>query len=345
MGISGSNTDSFQQTNGSGENYGYGSQSGQQSGTWKPNAAVAPIYGQIAGMLGNMLQTPGYFPGQTYIGPSQATQQGVNMGMSSMPWYNQAAEGLGQAGQTYGQAATTLGGAVPYQAGAANTALGNYNFLSNAADVANNPYVQGQLGVNAQRVGQQFNENWLPSINSGAQAVNALGSTRQGVAQAQGLERATQQLANANAETMLGAYGQGLGAQQNALGQVGNLQQAFMQPGRTAAEMAKYQEQGGNLQGLAGDWINKGAQQALGYGQNVEGYQQKALDDAMNRYNYQYQSPYQQIEQLGSVLNNLFQPTGTTLGAGTGTTTQQGNNAYTGKGWGQKSTVSGGMGF
>jgi len=237
--------------------------------TWSqytPNPATLPLYGMLAGGATQLGQTPTpYFPGQGYVSPSAPTQYGVNQGMAAiqnqLPWLN-------------------------------NVAGQNYGFLSNAADVANNPYVQGQLGVNAQQVGQQLREQWLPQINAGAQQVNALGSTRHGVAQAQAAERAAQQLSNANASTMLTAYGQGLNAQQGALGQLGNLQQAALAP----------------------------SQAALGLGRSVEGYQGAALQDAMNRFGYQYQEPWSRLGQVQGTLG-AFQNLGTTQGYGQGSST------------------------
>ena len=332
MGIAGSFSDQYSESKGSGQASGLGSNTGQQSGTWKPNAAVSGIYGQLAGMLGNMAGvSQGYFPGQGYVAPSAATQVGVNMGMSALPNYQNAAN-------SYNSAAGLTPAAAAQQIGVNNTALGNYGYLSNAADVANNPYVQGQLAANKQQVNQAFNESWLPAINQGAQTVNALGSSRQGLAQAQGIERAAQQLANTNANTMLTAYGQGLGAQQSALGQAGSLNSNLLNPSASLAQGATWQQQ-------AGDTLHQGAQNALGYGQTVEGYQQSALNDAMNRYNWQYTEPYQRISNAGSVLNSIFQPTGTTLGSNTGLTSQQQSNADTSKGWGVGSKLSGGMGM
>lgn len=344
MGISGSFSDKYGEAKGSGQQSGLGSTSGQQSGTWSPNAAVAPAYSQISGMLNNMVGVPqGYFPGYGYVAPSAATQAGVNMGMSAMPAYQDAANLYGNSASGFGTAAGTAGLTALQQAGLNSTALGNYGFLSRAANVVNNPYVQNQLTTNAQQVGQSLREDWLPAINNGAQTVNAMGSSRQGLAQAQGVERAAQQLANTNAGTMLNAYQQGLGAQQNALANSGAMLANLGAPMNTLAQGASYLGQGGAaaLQGAGA--LQTGAQNALGYGQTVEGYQQKALDDAINRYNYQYTEPYNRITNVGSVLNNLFQPTGITTGANMGTTSQQQSNANTSKGWGMASELTGGM--
>jgi len=249
--------------------------SDQSQSSFVPNSAVSPLYGYMAGIGQQMGQTPTpYFPGVGYVGPSQATMAGVNTGMGAMGQYSQGA----QAAQD----------AAPWMQGLNLASLGNYGFLSNAADVANNPYVQGQLGVNQQQVNKNLYENLIPQINSGAQQVNALGSSRQGLMQGRAIGDTSQALANANASTMLNAYGQGLGAQQYALGQTGQMLQNQLAPA--------------NAYGQAGDMLNRAGQTGLNYGGVVEGYQQKALDDAMARWAHQYAEPWDRAGMLGQLL-------------------------------------------
>lgn len=239
----------------------------QNVGSYIPSEAEAPMYGWLSQMMQNMMQTPQpYFPGQGYVGPSQPTQQGVNammMGAGLMPQFLQQASG-------------------------------NLGFLSNAADVANNPYVQDQLAANEQAVTQALQERWLPGVNEQAMSVGAMGSSRHGIREAQAMERAAQQLANQNASTMLNAYGQGLGAQQFALGQTGNMLQNLLAPGM--AQMAA--------------------------GQAVEDYQQRALNDQMARWNWMYQEPWQRAQNVMGGLGTM-RGLGTQYGQGT-----QPNPAY-----------------
>ncbi len=242
----------------------------QSQSTLVPNQAAQPMYGWMAGLGQQLMQTPiQYFPGQGYVSPSAATQQGVGQmmqGAQAMQPY------LGQQGQ-------------------------NYNFLSNAADIPNNPYVQGMMNQNAQNVNRQLSESWLPAINRGAQQVNALGSDRQGIAQGLASGRAADALSAANAQTQLTAYGQGLGAQTQALGQTGNMLQNLMAPG-----MAQ-----------------------LGAGQAVEGYQQKALEDQMARFQYQYNEPWMRAQNIAGLMGALA-PTGIEYGSGQGSGTQPNPN-------------------
>ena len=90
------------------------------------------------------------------------------------------------------------------------------------------------------------------------------------------------------------AYGQGLTAQTNVLGALGGLQQGMLAPSQTTLSA-------GNV--------------ASGVGQNVESYQQKALEDAMTRFGYQYQEPYQRLQLAGQAAG-MLQPLGTQYGSG-----------------------------
>jgi hypothetical protein len=236
--------------------------SSQSQSGWTPNSAASPGYGFIGGNTTQLMQEPvPYFPGQTYVGPSSLTQQGVaaqQMGAQAMiPTLQQAAQ--------------------------------NYGSLSNAADISNNKNVQDMMAANNTAATDWLNQTALPTINSGAQSVNAMGSDRQGLMQGQAAGEAQKNLLSQNAATQMDAYTAGLGAQQSALGQTGSMLSNYLQP--------------------AG---------ALGQaGQTVEGYQGAALQDAMNRYSYQYQEPWQRMQNTGSSLGFL-QPLGTSYGSSYG---------------------------
>ena len=265
---------------------------GQSSFT--PAGAAAPLYGNVAGIGQQLGGTPTpYFPGMGYVGPSGPTQQGINLGMGALPYY--------------GQAAQTSAAAAPLMGGLLGQGLGNYNFLSNAADVGQNPYVQDMMSQNARLLNRNFTEGLMPQIRGSSVGVNALGSSRQGIAEGLAARGTQEAISDANERLLLGAYGQGLGAQTSALGQTGSMLNNLMAPGQAYGQAAGYLGQGG--------------QAALGYGQAVEGYQQRALQDAMSRFNYQYQEPWQRAAQMGQVMG-LLQPIGmqNTSGIGQGQT-------------------------
>ena len=234
---------------------GGGSSRGQSSFT--PADAAAPMYGYVSGIGQQMGQTPTpYFPGMGYVGPSPLTQLGV-----------QGMQGLGM--QSYG----------------------NYGFLSNAADVANNPYVQNMLSANRGEVQDKLMQDVLPGIAGGASQIGMLGSSADALMRGRAIGDAATGLSRTNANMMLGAYGQGLGAQQNALGMTGNLMSAYGMPGQV-----------------------------------VEGYQDRALRDAMARYGYQYQEPWQRMGNIGQAME-LLSPIGQQNTSGSNMTVNSAPNA------------------
>lgn len=228
----------------------YTSQSGggtsSQTQTFAPWARARPAYGRMADRT-NALATQG----PQYVGPSGYTQQAWNSGA-------QGAQGM---------------------ANLLPTAQGNYNFLSNAADVANNPYVQGMLQTNNQQAMDALTRQMLPALQSGAVGVNNLGSSRLALAQGQAIGDTQRSLQQANNQLMMGAYGQGLGAQQNALGQTGALQQSYLAPSQA------YQ----------------------GIGQSQEAYDQARID-----------APWRHLQNVGAALQ-YTNPMGVMSGRGTGT--------------------------
>lgn len=235
-----------------------------------------PIHGvyynlgpQILHSLGNAMQPwtgSAEYPGG-YVGPTSATRNAWEQGNQTIPYYNQAA-GLAS-------------DAVPGMQGILGTAGGNYGFLSNAADVANNPYVQAQLTANASNVKQLLLEQILPAIQGQAVGGSAVGSSRHGIAQAQGIERAAEQLSRANAFTMLNAYGQGLNAQQMALGYTGNMLQNQLAPA--------------GAMGMAGQYGNMAMDIGRRVGESQEQYQQRQLDQQRYMHEFQQMEPWQRM--------------------------------------------------
>ena len=235
--------------------------SGQQdsttntSQTFTPWASAQPTYNAMAGLMNQQAAA-----GPQYVGPSSDTQQSWNMGR---------------------QAAGTLGSL-------AATGVQNYNFLSRAADVANNPYVQGMMQNNRAAAQRSLTEDFLPALGNQAQAAGGMGGSRQGVAQGMATDRVAKSMLEANNSLAMGAYSQGLGAQQNALSGLGALQTAQLAP-------------------------------SLAYGaigQSREGYQQAAQD-----------APWRHLQNLGAAqqyLNPLGSMQGTSRATGTSASGPQG---------------------
>lgn len=205
-------------------------------------------------------QSPGaqFFPGQTYVSPSDATQLAL-----------QAAQQRAVMGS-------------PIQAAA------QQEYLSTVQGRGVNPFLEGALaGTNRQAT---------EAYTRGVQGLQSKASS-------------------------MGRYGS------NAMGQqVGQAQDVF---GRNLAEQAgqlAYQsaeaERGRQMAAVANAPTYAQAdyqdiQKLLTAGQGQEQYQQKALQDAINRYNFEQTAPERKLQQFTNLFTSV--PSG-----GTSTTTQQG---------------------
>lgn len=205
-------------------------------------------------------EAPGaqFFPGQTYVSPSEATQAAL-----------QAAQTRAMSGSPIQQAA-------------------NQEYLSTVQGRGVNPFLEGALAGTTRQATEAYTR--------GVQGLQSKASS-------------------------MGRYGS------NAMGQqVGQAQDVF---GRNLAESAgtlAYQsaeaERGRQMQAVANAPAYAQAdyqdiQKLLTAGQGQEQYQQKALQDAINRYNYEQTLPQQKLQQFTNLFTSV--PAG-----GTSTTTQQG---------------------
>ena len=201
---------------------------------------------------------PGFFPGQTYIDPSQATQQALQMTQQRAT----AGSPLLQSAQQ--QQLQTIQG------------RGVNPFLQGALSAAYQPTVEAAQEATRGLQGQ--------ASNAGRYGSNAMGQI---------------------AERQAAGLGRGLGNQLSTL--------AY---GSSEAEAARQATAIGNAPALAqADYTD--IQALLKAGQGGEQYQQAALQDAMNRYNYEQQLPQQKLQQFA----NLFS---SAPGGQTSTTTQGG---------------------
>lgn len=183
---------------------------------------LSPATGLLGRALTESMTDRPFFPGQTYAGFTPEQQEA----MSGMAGYAR-----GPMSQQVGQYQQSL-----------------QDMLAGPAGVADNPAVQAMMERNF-REGQRM----LNRAGRGAIAAGQLGGSRQGVAEAEAIGR----LADANAATMLGAFGDltrqstaaagmmpqaiGMGADPyRMLGEVGAQQQAMDQLGINEA-MARHQ--------------------------------------------------------------------------------------------------------
>lgn len=213
-------------------------------------------YGLEEGKKLYQSDNPKFFPGQTYVSPSEATQQGLQMAQERA----MAGSPLLQAAQQQ-QLQTIQGRGV-------------------------NPFLQGALSAAYQ-----------PTVEAAQEATRGL----QGQASTAG--RYGSNAMGQIAERQAAGLGRGLGSQLSNLA----YQSSEAESARQAAAI-------GNAPALAqADYTD--IQALLKAGQGGEQYQQAALQDAMNRYNYEQQLPQQKLQQFA----NLF----TSVPAGQKTTTTQ----------------------
>lgn len=240
----------------------------QKSDPW---AGVQPLLNQTYGMAGNALdQRLPYYPNQTYANFTPLQEMGM-LG------------GLGYAQNQFAPQVSGLQGA-----------LGQY--LNAPLNITQDPAVQNMMAANRGQVTDWLTRDALPSIGSGAVAAGQYGGSRQGIAEGLAVGEGARALADANAQTALGAYGDA---------------------GRLAAFAGNAMPGALQLGFQPTDYMQQ-------VGGQYQGQYQRAIDDAIARYYYPEQS-------LWAALNNA---TGVASGAGglggTSTTTAPGSNRAAG---------------
>ena len=205
-------------------------------------------------------EAPGasFFPGQTYVSPSEATSQAL-----------QAAQTRAMSGSPIQQAA-------------------QQEYLSTVQGRGVNPFLEGALS-GANRRAEEAYTRGVQGIQSNAASAGRYGSN---------------------------AMGQQVGQAQDIFGR--NLAEQAGQLAYGSAEA----ERGRQMAAVTGapayaqaDYMD--IQKLLTAGQGQEQYQQKALQDAINRYNYEQTLPQQKLQQFTNLFTSV--PSG-----GTSTSTQTG---------------------
>lgn len=224
---------------------------------------------------------PKYYPGQTYIAPSETTLTGLQA------LEQRARQGnplLGQAQQTI---SSLLGGTVnPALAGTQATASGQY--------LSGNPFFQGAFAPAAQAATQQF-QTALGSIASQASKAGRYGSGAMERLQGQASNQLAQQLANTAGQLAYQNYAQERGLQEAALGRVGALSQQDI-ANRMAAVSAAPALSSADYQDI---------QNLLAAGQAREGYTGQQLASDIARFNFLQNAPQQNLATfLSSVYGN-----------------------------------------
>jgi len=174
-------------------------------------------------------------------------------------------------------------------------------YMNAPLNIANDPAVQAMMAANQSNASDWLTREALPSTRTGAVAAGQLGGSRQGIAEGLAVGEATKALTNANAQTMLGAYG-------TAAGLAGNAGQMF--PGAMQMGLTPY------------DYMQ-------GVGAQYQGMDQRGIDEAMARYYYPEQSLWDKLAQASgiyagtagfgsgsSTTKNKSDPLGTAIGIG-----------------------------
>jgi len=248
-----------------------------------------------------------FYPGQTYVGPSQMTQTGMQAAQQRAMAGSPLTQG---AQQTVGalQTATNpaLGGfADVYGRSGSNPAMGMTQQTAQGGYLGGNPFFQGAFQPAARAAQDKFEQS-IRSIGSQASKSGRYGSGAMGQLQDRSSGQFAQALTDTAGQLAYGNYGAERGLQEQAIQNVGNISNQGLQTqlqavgglGQTAA--SDYQRQ---LQAslaspdmAAQDYAD--IQRMIDLGQMQEGYQEMALGDSMNRFNFSQQAPQNSLQSF-----------------------------------------------
>lgn len=221
---------------------------------------------------------PQYYPGQTYVSQSDATQTGLQALTQRATQGNPL---LAQAQQAVG--GLLQGSYNPATDGTQATASGQY--------LSGNPFFQGAFQPAAQAATQQF-QKAISDVSSAASKAGRYGSGAMQNLQGQASNQLAQQLANTAGQLAYQNYATERGLQETALGRLGALSQQDVANRMAAASMAP--------QLGAADYQD--IQNLLQAGQLQEGYtgQQQQADIA--RFNFLQNQPQQNLQNYMSLV-------------------------------------------
>jgi hypothetical protein len=235
-----------------------------------------------------------FFPGQTYVSYSDPTRQGIDLlGQAVSPEEEAATRAL------YNQA----------QGGLSSTSLAAQNQLQKTLQgdyLGITPELQNYMDVIARRSEQSYNENVLPSLRSGYGRSGAFGGSdfQQGL-QTSG-RNFTRELADNLSGVALRNYQGERANQQNALGLAPTYEELAYSPALMA------QNAGSALSGIT----QRRAQGLLSQGQMLEEEKRMALQEQLDRFNFNQNAQQERLSQFNSNLQGSYIPgTGVTSSA------------------------------
>jgi len=263
-----------------------------------------------------------FFPGQTYVGPSEMTQQGMQMAQQRALAGNPLVQG---AQQTVGAMQTAMNPALGafgdiYGRAASNPAMGMTAQTAQGGYLGGNPFFQGAFQPAARAAQDQFQQG-IQSVTSGASQAGRYGSGAMGQLQDRASNQFAQSLSDTAGRLAYQNYGQERGLQESAIQNLGALSNQALQTqlqaasgvGQTAASDMERQLRAAAMSPdmAAQDYAD--IQRLIDLGQMQEGYQEMALGDAMQRFNFEQAAPYSALQ---SYLSSAY-------GAPMGTQTSQ----------------------
>lgn len=252
-------------------------QSESESRLWGWGPAM-PGVRKAAGITGKRLKRPlRFFPGQTYAGQTDAEAEAIaqlQAGASAYP-------GLLASLMEPGMAAWQNAIAAPQAA-----------LQMGLQDVMNNPALQGAAESVTGQLTRNLTDNILPGLTQQFMGYGGLGGTRQGVAEGLAVDRTQQAIADSLAGMYGNAWSQGLNAETSRYLAGLNAQQgAFGQmPGLASLGLSEFTQPAGLLQQAGG---------------LERADQQRAIDEAMSRWDFQQYEPFR---RAGLGLGLLMDP-------------------------------------
>jgi hypothetical protein len=216
---------------------------------------------------------PGYYPGQGYVSPTESTQQALQFGA------NRAVQGnplLPQAQQTVSGMQNTFNPAIQQMQA---TAGGEY--------LSGNPFFSGAFDAAARAAGSTFQDQ-MQQVASNASRAGRYGSGAMGQLQDRAAGTFATALTDTAGKLAYQNYDAERARQEAAMGNIGNLYGADYARQLQAAQLSPALAQADYAD------IDKLYQ----VGQAQESYQQAALADAMQRYNFQQNLPAAKLQSF-----------------------------------------------
>ncbi len=237
---------------------------------------------------------PGYYPGQTYVGPTQG-QLGAfdtRLGYSDSVFAGQQSPKFGEATSAVSNALTgsTGLGAQSYRIGSIDTNPAFNRALSGTPDYKG---LQGSIDAANAPILRQFNEDILPGLN---QRASFLGNPTGGI---KTLNRVLPDIAQRLSENALqateGERQRALGEQTQTAQYLGGLSQSL-----ASQDLSSRLQAAGQLPELVALGAQPG-QLASQFGEFGAMQQQRGLDDQIARFNYYQQLPQQSAQNYASL--------------------------------------------